>query len=200
MAMQGSNQLSLETPKNGAGKCHCGWAGGKDTSNGEVRFHWMSLRGICLGADRSLMYSGGSGERLRSIQARAANTTSFGFGSSLFSDHRLIIVFQLLEWVLTQFDKAVNWARQGSMWPMTCKPFVRSRPRRCFAYDYGTLTSRSRLLRRRDDAHGCRSIRSGSSRCRLPSIASSIRYHDRRRNPNKQDGTRIAKGLRPGES
>ncbi|KAJ9106184.1 hypothetical protein QFC21_001328 [Naganishia friedmannii] len=23
------------------------------------------------------------------------------------------------EWVLTQFDKAVNWARQGSMWPMT---------------------------------------------------------------------------------
>lgn len=29
-----------------------------------------------------------------------------------------------VEWVLTQFDKAVNWARQGSMWPMTCEyPF-----------------------------------------------------------------------------
>jgi hypothetical protein len=39
---------------------------------------------------------------------------------------RLISIARLLiEWVLTQFDKAVNWARQGSMWPMTCKSFLK---------------------------------------------------------------------------
>jgi hypothetical protein len=72
------------------------------------------------------------------------------------------------EYVLTGLDKIVNWARQGSMWPMTCASAslcsfrARSAPvvvpagelltiRRHSLTFLGLHFSRPRLLRRRDD-------------------------------------------------
>ena len=74
LAQQGSNQLSLETPQNGAGAFLDG-----------VR--------ICLVTTLSLIR---------------------------------VCILPLTEYVLSTMDKVVNWARQGSMWPMTCQS---ARPR-----------------------------------------------------------------------
>lgn len=78
VAQQGSNQLSLETPNNGAGACP------------------STLP--TLASSPSIEREGAA--RLTSV----ANPTRR----------------RIAEYVLTGLDKIVNWARQGSMWPMTC--------------------------------------------------------------------------------
>ena len=95
-------------------------------------------------------------------------------------------------------DKIANWARQGSMWPMTFgASLVFSAPRAILKeFDICTF-DRSRMLRRRDDAHGCCSLRPGSSRCRLPCQSPTVRYHDCSRNTHKQDGSRPSNRVRP---
>lgn len=54
------------------------------------------------------------------------------------------------------------------------------------------------LLCRRDDAHGCWSLRSGPSRNRFPSLTPSVRCDDCCWNTHEQDGTCPPKGLRSG--
>jgi NADH dehydrogenase (ubiquinone) Fe-S protein 7 len=71
LAQAGSNQLSLETPQNGAGT------------------------------------SQESGSHIRLLVSTSAD-----------DDVRFLA---LVEYVLSTMDKVVNWARQGSMWPMTCE-------------------------------------------------------------------------------
>ena len=89
IAQQGSNQLSLETPNNGAG------------ASAPLR------HGACHHRARRLSPIG----RLQAWPQtdRPHRALSFSF-------------LRLAEYVLTGLDKIVNWARQGSMWPMTCAP------------------------------------------------------------------------------
>lgn len=54
----------------------------------------------------------------------------------------------------------------------------------------------SGLLCRRDDARCHRPLRSGSTGCRVPSLAPSVRCDDRRRYPHQQDGSCSQEGLR----
>lgn len=62
------------------------------------------------------------------------------------------------EYVLSTLDKVTNWARQGSMWPMT---FGEQPELRTVCRDRANVmvyAARSCLLCGRDDAHGCRSV------------------------------------------
>ncbi|KAJ9112120.1 hypothetical protein QFC20_002301 [Naganishia adeliensis] len=95
MAMQGSNQLSLETPQNGAGVIGVGGDG-----------HRLEPHG------------GFSGELCAAYCLRDASVIAASAGN-MEKGRNLAPVVGMNKWVLTQFDKAVNWARQGSMWPMT---------------------------------------------------------------------------------
>lgn len=98
------------------------------------------------------------------------------FASSRHAAYSVVPIGTYAEYVLSTMDKVVNWARQGSMWPMTCErpPFLfTSTHLGLFKIylDFDLVYSRSRMLRRRDDAHGRRTIRSGSIGSRLPSVA-----------------------------
>ncbi|RSH93313.1 NADH dehydrogenase Fe-S protein subunit 7 ndufs7 [Saitozyma podzolica] len=75
LAQRGSNQLSLETPRNGAA-CGDDVSGAGDDSGRSTRRHIDRGYVLRIPADRA-------------------------------------------EYVLSTLDKVVNWARQGSMWPMT---------------------------------------------------------------------------------
>ena len=70
------------------------------------------------------------------------------------------------EYVLSTLDKIANWARQGSMWPMTFGMrrilFFSNPSLKCM------LRARSCLLCRRDDAHGRGPVRPGPSGCCVP--------------------------------
>lgn len=134
MAMQGSNQLSLETPKNGAGEC---------------RTKSIEWRGLVLGrVGRDIpacRRDGGSGGCLSFAWASKGISDMGSMGppvvvTGLIRGNIVVDLCNLggcrltpfplfsSEWVLTQFDKAVNWARQGSMWPMTCEFIFQDSP------------------------------------------------------------------------
>ena len=78
--------------------------------------------------------------------------------------------------VVTQIDKLLNWARTGSLWPMT--------------FGLG-------LLRRRDDARRRQPLRPRPLRRRVPAEPAPVRRDDRRRHAVQQDGAGAAQGLRP---
>jgi hypothetical protein len=61
----------------------------------------------------------------------------------------------MTEYVLSTLDKVTNWARQGSMWPMTFGERGLSVNLTVPEFNKGY---RSCLLRRRDDAYGRCSI------------------------------------------
>ena len=134
IAKRGSNQLSLETPNNKAGRC--------------------------------LLHAA-------------------------FVRHELNVSHP--EYVLSTIDKVVNWARQGSMWPMTFGTEFRT----CFWVALRNHSRRFGVLRRRDDAHGCCPVRPGSSWGCVPCQSSPVGHHDRRGYPHEQDGACAAKGVRP---
>jgi hypothetical protein len=48
------------------------------------------------------------------------------FASSRHAAYSVVPIGIYAEYVLSTMDKVVNWARQGSMWPMTCElpPFL----------------------------------------------------------------------------
>lgn len=73
----------------------------------------------------------------------------------------IAISFKVLlaaEYVLSTLDKVTNWARQGSMWPMTFGAKYMLLLRVVYIPNW-FRNPRSRLLCRRDDAYGRRQIR-----------------------------------------
>ena len=74
-----------------------------------------------------------------------------------------------VEFVISKVDDLMNWARRGSIWPMT----------------FGLA-----LLRRRDDARRRVPLRLRPLRRHLPPIPATVRLHDRRRDAHQQAGAR----------
>jgi NADH-quinone oxidoreductase subunit B len=77
--------------------------------------------------------------------------------------------------ITTSADKLINWARTGSMFPMT----------------FGLACCAVEMM------HGRGPLRHGPLRRRVPSVAASVRRDDRGRHAVQQDGAGAAQGLRP---